>query len=524
MAGNQLQTNRTLLSGKIVSNFGFSTIDCVVRNLTDTGACLQVESTREIPQTFELVVRGRDRWPSKVLWQSENRIGVSFAGAAAEPKPEAERDLVRSQMIALRASLDEIDVGVVLLDAELRAQFINKAFRRMWKLPDAKADARVPFAALMYHGRDTHAYEVDEAGLDDYVATRVERVASGDASPLDLRLANGRVLRFQCAVLPNGGRLLTYTHVTDIVRHADRLESLTGALDNVEDGVMLFDAELRLEFINRKACQLWSIPGEIASRGTPLKSIMEHTQLVFDAPADQIESFVAGRMASIRAGDPAPRDIRTIDGRIIRAHCTPLVGGRRMLTYCDVTDLVRDAERLEVLATTDALTGICNRRQFLSLAEAEWNRFQRYHRPLTLIVLDIDHFKSVNDRYGHATGDEVIRSVARACSEGQRSSDIAARLGGEEFAVLLPETELQPASLVAERIREKVATELFAYEKVYFRSTVSVGVAVATLSMSGIEALMRDADRALYIAKDSGRNRVVLHDGEPRDHLAAAAQ
>ena len=108
-------------------------------------------------------------------------------------------------MLALRAALDEIEIGVVLLDGDMRSQFINKAFRRMWKLPDAKADAKIPFVGLMYHGRDTGAYEVPSDDLDAYVTARFERVKAGDIAPLDLRLKDGSVLRFQCAVLPNSG-------------------------------------------------------------------------------------------------------------------------------------------------------------------------------------------------------------------------------------------------------------------------------------------------------------------------------
>ena len=517
---------RTLLSGKLVSNFGHSTIDCVIRSLSDVGACLQVQSTHGVPERFELVIQGRERKPCKVSWQSEDRIGVSFVGSSpgTESKPETSLDLVRGQMLALRAALDEIEVGVVLLDADMRSQFINKAFRRMWKLPDAKAEARIPFVGLMYHGRDTRAYEIPTDDLDAYVASRVERVSAGDVAPMDLRLADGSVLRFQCAVLPNGGRLLTYTAVTDIVRHSDQLETLKSALDNVEDGVMLFDGAMTLEFIKRKARDFWSIPAGTAAPGSSLQGVMEHTQLMFDVPAEQFDAFVATRLARIRAGDATPHDIRTINGKIMRAHCTKLAGGGRMLTYCDVTDLVRDAERLETLATIDALTGICNRRQFLALAEAEWNRFQRYNRPLAMIMLDIDHFKSVNDRYGHATGDEVIRTVARCCSDGKRASDVAGRIGGEELAILLPETEIESAQLVAERLREAIAAQTFRYERISFRVAVSIGVAGARASMPGVSALLRDADAALYKAKALGRNRVMLHEVLEIGELRSAAE
>lgn len=112
-----------------------------------------------------------------------------------------------------------------------------------------------------------------------------------------------------------------------------------------------------------------------------------------------------------------------------------------MLTYCDISDLVRSAEQLEKLATIDSMTGLFNRRHFLALAAAEWSRFLRYQRPLSMLAIDVDHFKSVNDRYGHAVGDEAIASVAATCQQCKRASDIVGRIGGEEFAVLLPETD-----------------------------------------------------------------------------------
>src|SRR5580700_1752776 len=115
--------------------------------------------------------------------------------------------LVHHELVTLRAALDEVRFGVVLLDHELRAQFINRAFRKMWRLPDAKADSKPAFVALMYHGRDTRAYEIPEAKLDAYVAERVTQVKAGDSGPRDIRLANGEVLRFQCTPLPSGGRV-----------------------------------------------------------------------------------------------------------------------------------------------------------------------------------------------------------------------------------------------------------------------------------------------------------------------------
>jgi PAS domain-containing protein len=122
----------------------------------------------------------------------------------------------------LSAALDRIDIGVVLLDADTRAEFINRAFRDYFLLPDAKADSKPPFIALMYHGRDTGAFEMPEDELSAFVALRMQMVRAGDATPITINLANGQVLRFRCTALPDGGRMLSYTPVTDLVRHADQ--------------------------------------------------------------------------------------------------------------------------------------------------------------------------------------------------------------------------------------------------------------------------------------------------------------
>jgi PAS domain-containing protein len=114
----------------------------------------------------------------------------------------------------LAAALDEVDIGIVLLGADTRAEFINRAFRDYFALPDDVADSQPPFIALMYHGRDTGAYELPEDQLAHFIAARTE-------TPINISLADGQVLRFACTALPDGGRMLSYTPVTDLVRHGD---------------------------------------------------------------------------------------------------------------------------------------------------------------------------------------------------------------------------------------------------------------------------------------------------------------
>ncbi len=121
----------------------------------------------------------------------------------------------------LSAALDRVDIGIVLLDSDTRAVFINRAFRDYFALPDAKADGRPPFVALMYHGRDTGAFELPRDELDHFIAQRMDLVRTGDPTPINIKLADGQVLRFSCTALPDGGRMLSYTPVTELVRRTD---------------------------------------------------------------------------------------------------------------------------------------------------------------------------------------------------------------------------------------------------------------------------------------------------------------
>ncbi len=194
-------------------------------------------------------------------------------------------------------------------------------------------------------------------------------------------------------------------------------------------------------------------------------------------------------------------------GRILHVRCIMLRDGARMLTYTDVTDLVR-------LAEIDSLSGLYNRRQFLALAEQEWTRYRRYERPLSLLMMDIDFFKSINDRFGHDAGDKVIAGVANVCMTTRRSTDLLGRLGGEEIALLLPETDLRSATHVAERLRSRIAEETIRVGGELIPVTASIGVADASLTVGSLPDLMKRADAALYAAKRNGRNRVEAMNAE----------
>jgi len=203
--------------------------------------------------------------------------------------------------------------------------------------------------------------------------------------------------------------------------------------------------------------------------------------------------------------------------------------------FADIAALAMENSRLyrevEALATTDELTGIHNRRNLLELGNREVQRSQRYDRPLAVLMLDVDHFKSINDTWGHAAGDVVLRGIAQHCVDQLRNTDalgrygekdndtgnIIGRFGGEEFAILLPETDLDQAFFVAERIRSSVERMLFKVpgangenDSALLQVTVSIGVSARKPEVDNMLDLLSLADQALYTAKETGRNRVCI--------------
>lgn len=172
------------------------------------------------------------------------------------------------------------------------------------------------------------------------------------------------------------------------------------------------------------------------------------------------------------------------------------------------TRLLRQKQRLERLSVTDELTGVYNRRYLIQAGKHEAERSQRHNHAMALILVDADHFKAVNDAWGHAIGDQVLVQLAQRLAKAVRGSDVLARYGGEEFAILLPETTLFGASRIAERLRQQVSASPVATSGATISLTVSVGLAQLQPDET-FEAMLNRADAALYSAKESGRNKVV---------------
>jgi diguanylate cyclase (GGDEF)-like protein len=186
------------------------------------------------------------------------------------------------------------------------------------------------------------------------------------------------------------------------------------------------------------------------------------------------------------------------------------IGGSMLLFLLRTEQEVAADRQLRRLAMTDALTGLLNRGAMNVLFKREFDRAVRYRRPLSLMILDIDNFKRVNDTYGHPAGDLVLQRVARLLLAEVRAYDLAARYGGEEFCVLLPETDQTGAFSLAKRVVARIAASPIPLEEIQLAVTASLGVAALDHSIQNLDDLLRRADNALYEAKAAGKNRAVL--------------
>jgi diguanylate cyclase (GGDEF)-like protein len=177
---------------------------------------------------------------------------------------------------------------------------------------------------------------------------------------------------------------------------------------------------------------------------------------------------------------------------------------------------------LRSMVEIDALTGIANRRGFMKFADDAMAQFRRYGHPFAIVMVDMDHFKTINDTHGHAAGDAAIRTVAGIMEAAVRPSDKCGRFGGEEFIVLLREISPETVQETAERIRDAVASTQLQLNATSISLTISLGVALADASDRDIQDIVERADLALYAAKGAGRNRVMVADGGQQDARLSA--
>ena len=349
------------------------------------------------------------------------------------------------------------------------------------------------------------------------------------------------------------GTLLFYLYLKRVLQHLDPStvvpDRVRNAFDTLSEGVLIVDAEGRVMLANRSASRLQPPADEAPLTGRALQQLGWLQPVAGGGGADPAPWLTAVQRAQPLRGMP----FQITDGAQLRArvnlNCSPLLDEGGALRGCIVTlddvtaleqsheqllevlaDLAASKQELEVsnralqrLATRDPLTGCLNRRAFFEQAEKMREQAQRRGRPLAAIMVDIDHFKSINDRFGHAVGDQAIKRIAELLQSAVRDDALVGRYGGEEFCVVAPGMDAGSAAELAESIRARLADNrgegLGPGEAVVLRA--SLGVSSTEFGATSVPGLVDEADRALYAAKEGGRNRVVVYDAVSIQEISA---
>ncbi|HVC59689.1 MAG TPA: diguanylate cyclase [Acetobacteraceae bacterium] len=364
-------------------------------------------------------------------------------------------------LAGLAEALDLVDLGIILLNRDLRVRFVNRRFTETLALPRELLVPGATFRALLEHVARNRLYDLPAAELPAYLDRRDAAVRAGAIAPTEIDLRDGRRLLFRCMPCSDGGRVLTYANIT----HLKRVQELQAQARDAAERIIA-DQRFSTETLENQAAYLASLAesaDECARQAEQAKQ--------------QLEREVAER--------------RQLEAQL-----------RRM-------------------ATTDGLTGTLNRAQFLALGQHELERVRQLGQCLAVLMLDIDHFKLINDRHGHHAGDEALKHFVAQLRGSVRGIDLLGRLGGEEFGIVLPGIPSEAACQVAERLRAQVAATPLRHGDRMIGIAVSIGLAMARDADATLEQILARADARLYAAKDAGRNRVVSADAQADAHVDA---
>ncbi len=355
-------------------------------------------------------------------------------------------------------------------------------------------------------------------------------------SPLQLKeLMEGKTIIFEDEAFHRDGRLVCVEisarrlpdesfqgivrDITERKRTEEKLRQLSSAVEHSPSAIVITDVNGNIEYVNPKFTELTGYAFEEARGKTPAN--------MYGANQLHPESG-KGHWQTIQAGEEWRGEMlnRRKNGETYweAVSISPIIDPNGIITHFvavseDITLRKENEEKikrlnagLEKMAMTDHLTSLYNRRYFMQRGTEEFKRSWRNNQPLALLMLDIDHFKKVNDNHGHDAGDMALQQIAAALKSNMRETDILGRMGGEEFAVLLPNTLSNEAALLAERLRQSVEHLSFEVPGASLFVTVSIGVVMISGEMSGIDDMLRSADAAMYRAKHCGGNRVMQYE------------
>lgn len=426
-------------------------------------------------------------------------------------------------------ALHQAAEAVLVLDADTRITYLNPAFYRLFGYaPDDIIGQSI--AALSVPEREDNLQpsevirQLNENGI--YRDEVWRRAKDGTAIPVRLSTAVIRDARGDTV-----GYVGTYLDLRESWQAEQALREsesrLRVVMESVQTGIVIIDPDAhKIVDINTAAASMI---------GAPKEEIVGSLCHRFICPAEVGKCPITDLHQTVDHSERMLLTATDVRRPVIKSVTTVLLDGKEHLleSFIDITERKRMEEQLNAslaekevlvqslneLATHDGLTGLYNHREFYALIKDELARAQRFHRPVSLLMLDIDHFKRVNDTHGHQAGDVVLKGLSELLDHQARAIDRVCRYGGEEITVILPETDLDAAVHVAEHLRAAVEAQPFDINAgAPLRITVSIGVASFPAHADNAQALVTSADTALYAAKQGGRNRISRYEpalGQP---------
>jgi diguanylate cyclase (GGDEF)-like protein len=417
--------------------------------------------------------------------------------------------------LLLDAALESIPFGFCVWSSDFRLVMWNRHYLDIYGFAPGRIKKGMTLAAVVQLSSEmgNHADQTPEAFLESYKKELLGNRNGARAKVREL-VAGGRTIETGHVFSPGLGWVVTHEDVTEEIASSEIVQKrkrelerqnirLDAAVNNISQGLCMYDAKGRLVICNAPYARIYRLPAELLVAGTPLEDILGY---LFDhgmTAAEDRQTYISWRREVISRGEYG-KNIHELFGRTILMQHHPMKDGGWVSTHEDITEQRQQEERIQHLARHDALTELPNRVRFIEELATLENSISRGEKAAVLHI-DLDHFKGVNDSFGNAIGDKALKQASARLWGATRETDLLARLGADEFALLLrPIERPADAAAIAERVVKAMGSP-FNIDGNQILIGASVGIAMAPDDGDTADALMKNADMALYRAKNEGR-------------------
>lgn len=417
---------------------------------------------------------------------------------------ELAEEALAEQNRRFHAALNNMPHGLGMFDGQKRLIVCNRQFAEMYRFPESLAQPGATLDQIVDYRVATGQGPLD---LETFQRELKKHSTDGTATNYKLYLQDGRIIQINYEPMDGGGWVTTHQDVTDRERAdealAEQNRRFDAALNNMSQGLVMFNTQKRLIVCNRRYAEMYRLPENLTQAGTSLDEILDYRVSTRQGPLD-LEGYKRDQERRTTDGKSVSYKLELQDGRILQIDSEHMTGGGWVATHDDITEREAAQAKISHMALHDGLTGLPNRLYFSEQLERRFAHMDRDER-FAVLCFDLDRFKSVNDSLGHAFGDKLLRQVGERIRACLREGDMLARLGGDEFAVLQGGVKhLTEINALASRLIEVISNpyDLDGQQAVV---GVSIGIAVAPADAARPDELLKNADMALYRAKSDGR-------------------